>query len=175
MQIAEMVRSNKGTVGPKLLGALLTFTALLPGCTSEAGDAALYSHFERVEGAAWSDTVEYFFSFPVKDTLRAFSVTGIIRHTPAYNLKSLPLGIVCENADVARPKYETRSLLLPSPPGGGHLRDREGYYVIRELSFPIDERVTFPRAGIYTYSFRQLADLDSIPGIAQVGLVVKPL
>ena len=145
---------------------------LLSACNSLKNDV-IYSHFEPVEGQVWRDQAEYFFSFPIQDTEQKYEVTGVIRYTPAFGLKNIPVGIVKEDADSESPTYKTEVFHLefsesrPSSSGG--------HFVIREALFKIEDSASFPKAGIYTYSLRHLADKDSITGLAEVGLIVRRL
>ena len=154
---------------------LLTFGVLsvfASGCDVLRDDIA-YSRFETVEGQVWADTTEYFFSFPVKDTRQKYEVTGVVRYVPDFGFKNLPVGVVSEGADVSNPQFETVVKNLPiKEEGTGR---RSGNFVVREVRFPIEEGKTYDVPGIYTYSFRQLADTSRIGGVAEVGLVVRKL
>lgn len=157
------------------VSTLLTFLVLsmyASGCDVFRDDIA-YSRFEKVEGRMWADTAEYFFSFPVRDTDQKYEVTGVVRYVPDFGFKNLPIGIVSEGADISNPRFETevRNLSIG--------QDRAGtgseHFVVREVRFVIEEGKTYDTPGIYTYSFRQLADTARIGGVGEVGLVVRKL
>lgn len=157
------------------VSTLLTFLVLsvcASGCDVLRDDIA-YSRFEKVEDQIWADTTEYFFSFPVGDTARKYEVTGVVRYVPDFGFKNLPIGIVYEGADVSPPRFETevRNLSIEQDEAGAGSE----HFVVREVRFVIEEGKTYDTPGIYTYSFRQLADTARIGGVAEVGLVVRKL
>ena len=150
----------------------LLIASLLSACEGLKNDI-IYSRFERVSDRIWTDTEEFFYSVPITDTETKYEITGIIRYLPDFALVSLPIGIVEEGASSLTSRYATSVLQVQTPSGfGSKVSDR---YLIREARFVIEEVKKFPAQGIYTYSLRQLSEADSIPGVAEVGVIIRKL
>lgn len=146
------------------------FLVLISSCHSVDGDI-IYSRFEPIEGCVWNDTTEYFFSFPVSDTLSSYDVKGVIRLLPDFALKGLPIGVIYEDSHSENPAFHTEVLRLKVQPGS---REKSSsHFLVSEISFPIEQGKHFGEQGVYTYSFRQLTDSNAIHHVAEIGLIVR--
>lgn len=166
VQIASVQRRAVMAIAA-ITSILLLIPALLSGCRNQ-GLTPLYSHYEIIGDAHWNMDDEVFFSIPVEEVSRHYSITGVVRIVPNCRLKSIPIGIVEEDYRGAI-KTSTIHCALEKENAVG------SGYNLREYRFPIDTSRIFGRKGIHTISFRHLLQDSIASGIVEIGVLVEAL
>lgn len=163
----SLFRCEKGAM--KRLGRYGLFVAsllvvLLQACRQRV--LPDYSYYQSLEGAEWAIEDELFYTFPVSAGER-YLVEGVVRVTPDFALRQIPLGVVLETPDH---RFEESKVLLPITPA----RLRTTGYIVREYPFSIMSDFRPDTSSFYTISLRPLLRDSVIRGVIEVGVTVTP-
>ena len=152
------------------IGFVVLLAGLLLACVSCTDDRQepLYSHFEVIDDALWNIDNEVFFSIPIDEPQHAYSIIGVLRVGPKSHLKSIPVGVVEEDAN------GMISTSVFNCPFSSELVNNSGFN-LSEYSFTIDKARFFEEKGVHTISFRHLLKDSVASGIVEVGLIVRPV
>ena len=164
----SLFRSEKGAM--KWLGRYGLFVAsllvvlLLQACRQQV--LPDYSYYQSLEGAEWAIDDELFYTFSASPGER-YLVEGVVRVTPDFALRQIPLGVVLETPDH---HFEESKVLLPITPA----RLRTTGYIVREYPFSIMSDFRPDTSSFYTISLRPLLRDSVIRGVIEVGVTVTP-
>lgn len=167
-----MAKRNSDMSSTKYLcTVLMVLVAMvsLASCAKEEAPAPLYSHFVVIDDAQWRSDKEVFFSIPKPEASNdlEYTVTGVLRIGPSCRLKTIPIGVVEEDA---MGNINTSMLKCPLQT----TRPYSSGYNIKEYEFSLPGAYKFEAAGVHTISFRHLLKDSIAEGIVEVGLIVKP-
>lgn len=147
-----------------LFVAALLVVLLLQACRRRV--QPIYSYYQSLEGAEWAIEDELFYTFPVS-TGESYLVEGVVRVTPDFVLRQIPLGVVLETPDH---RFEESKVMLPITPE----RLRTTGYIVREYPFTIISDFRPDTSSSYTISLRPLLRDSVIRGVIEVGITVTP-
>ena len=165
---SSLFRSDKGAM--KRLSRYGLFVAsLLVVLLSQACRRRVqpnYSYYQSLEGAEWAVDDELFYTFSASPGER-YLVEGVVRVTPDFALRQIPIGVVLETPDH---RFEESKVLLPITPA----RLRTTGYIVREYPFAIISDFRPDTSSSYTISLRPLLRDSVIRGVIEVGVTVTP-
>ena len=147
-----------------LFVASLLVVLLLQACQRRV--QPIYSYYQSLEGAEWAIDDELFYTFSAPPGER-YLVEGVVRVTPDFALRQIPLGVVLETPDH---HFEESKVMLPITPA----KLRTTGYIVREYPFAIISDFRPDTSSFYTISLRPLLRDSVIRGVIEVGVTVTP-
>lgn len=150
----------------KNLGRLLLLIPCLMAVGCRQANLPVYSYYQSLEDMGWGQSEELFYTFPVTADER-YQVEGVVRVSPDFTLRQVPLGVVLETPDH---QYRESQLVMPV----GQRQISTTGYVVREYPFAILSDFAPEQSGTYTLSLRPLLRDSVIRGVVEVGVTVTP-
>ena len=150
----------------KNLGRLLPLILCLMAVGCRQSTLPVYSYYQSLGDMEWGPSEELFYTFPVTADER-YQVEGVVRVSPDFTLRQVPLGVVLETPDH---QYQESQLVMP-------VKQRQvgtTGYVVREYPFEILSDFAPEESGTYTLSLRPLLRDSVIRGVIEVGVTVTP-
>lgn len=150
----------------RLLIGILALTFCMAGCR----EIELYERLRNINNSEWSgeDTLRY--SFEIRDTLAAYNVFLVVRHTNLYPYRNifLNVGLQQPGDSMRNQRFEVQLAASDRWLGVG----MDDIYEHRAKMF--DQPVHFSRPGIITFTLQHLMRQDPLPGMLQAGIRVEP-
>jgi gliding motility-associated lipoprotein GldH len=145
------------------LFTIVTFTIV------SCGNRAEFEQYQKFEKQSWNRLNILKFEVPVTDTLSLFNIELVIRHLPEFKIKELPI-----NVTIYMPSGEMRTadhVLNFTGKDGNSLSECLGD--LCDISFILREDFIFPESGTYRVEVENKWPKVELPGILEVGLIVK--
>lgn len=165
---SSLFRSDKGAMKRLsrygLFVASLLVVLLLQACQRRV--QPIYSYYQSLDGEEWAIDDELFYTFSASPGER-YLVEGVVRVTPDFALRQIPLGVVLETPDH---HFEESKVMLPITPA----KLRTTGYIVREYPFAIISDFRPDTSSFYTISLRPLLRDSVIRGVIEVGVTVTP-
>ena len=147
---------------------LLTSTLLLASCDT----IDLYEKVISIPKNKWRSTYKPSFTFEIKDTISAYQLYVIIRHTEKYNYNNIWLNLYTKSPDgtVSKAPYE---LPLATNEKGWLGTGMDDLYEHRIALTPLNRQFYFKKAGNYTFSLGHIMREDPLENVMNVGLRIE--
>lgn len=165
-QNRTLSRKASRTQSQKLKGIIVALTcSLFFSCENPA----LYDQYQAIDNITWEKDKEFYFTFEVKDISVPYNLTLEVRNNNLYPYQNLWL-FCSEEQPIGPLRRDTIECMLADEFGKWYGHGISLY----QSSFPIHSQYKFPRAGQYTFSFRQGMRDDALKGIQEIGFSVRP-
>ena len=144
----------------------LLFIALA-GCKQPA----LYERLQNIQKAAWSEQQTPSFTFDITDTISAYNVYVVVRHTNQYPYRNiwLNVGLQQPGDTIRHQPFEVQLAAADSWLGTG----MDDVYEHRAALF--NQPVHFGKSGPVTFTLQQIMRQNPLPGVMQAGIRVEPV
>ncbi len=153
--------------GNKQLFLLLSVVASLCICSCRQID--VFEKNTSIPHYKWQPGYTAKGTFKITDSLAAYNLFVVIRHTDAYKYNNIWLNLGLQ-APGDTMFYQKVDLALGSDATGWY---GSGMNDIWEVRKPVRQNTRFKRAGEYTFNISQAMRDNPLPGIMSVGLRVE--
>lgn len=152
----------------------ILFYCLLPvvGCLFLSSCKPIDVHEKNtvIPGYAWSGAFTAKGSFSISDTVSAYNIYLVLRHTDAYRYNNIWLDISLNGPGDSTFTQRT-DIQLGTDANGWEGTGMNDIWEIRKLLN--GEPVRFKRTGIYNYAIKQVMEDDPLKNIMSVGLRIE--
>lgn len=142
---------------------------LLPVLLLSCSNQKIFEKFEKFENISWNRFNKLKFEINLEDTEPQFDIFLAIRHLPEIQYKELKI-----NMTIYSPSEEMRSADYVLP-----LRNKDGNSLseclgdLCDITIPIRKRFKFSEPGINRIEIESKFTKVDMPGIMEVGLIVR--
>lgn len=144
---------------------------LVGSCIAGCKQVALYERLQNIPKAAWSEDKVPSFSFEITDTITAYNVFVVIRHTNQYPYRNIWLNVGLQQpGDTARHQHFELQLAATDKWLGTGMDD---IYEHRARLF--NQPVHFSKSGTVIFTMQHIMRQNPLPGIMQAGIRVEPV
>jgi gliding motility-associated lipoprotein GldH len=147
------------------------FFVLLVISMASCGKVELFERTQNIKNAEWDDQQVPSLSFEVADTVKAYHIFVVMRHTNEYPFRNIWLNVGLQQPGDTL-KYQQFELPLAAPDkwlGTG----MDDIYEHRALLFP--NPVHFTKSGTVTFTLQHTMRRNPLPGVMQAGIRVEPI
>ncbi|MCD6063428.1 MAG: gldH [Flavipsychrobacter sp.] len=151
----------------RFLAVIAFCTALfITGCVP----SPYYQKDHTIPGNQWSSQYKPSFKFEITDTMSAYNVYFIIRHTEAYSFSNIWMWVYTKQPGDST--FQRLRVEIPlAEPSGKWLGKGMGEIWEQRLPMTKDGApMVFNKAGIYEMQFEQNMRVNPLPEILQIGL-----
>lgn len=142
---------------------LIGLIALMSSCRR----SPYYHHYETLPSDGWRADQEIFFSFSSDSLAQSMMLEGAIRLSPHFNYKHLPIGVVIES-----PSRQFETLTLDIDLSKPFAISQKGY-TYHEVLFAIEPQSKLTERGVYSVSYRHLLNDSIVPGVVELGVIIR--
>jgi gliding motility-associated lipoprotein GldH len=147
------------------IGLVVLLGGLLWACVHSD---EVYSRFHSFAGAEWEQADAVDFEVPVRDAALRYRVMIQVRNNNRYPFRNLWLFVDCRTPD-GSVRCDTVCADLADAYGKWY-GTGIGLY---NYSFPYQAHVVYPDTGVYRYTIRHAMRMDTLRGVADVGVRVE--
>ncbi len=148
---------------------LLTSCYVLVSCTH----IDLYEKAVTIPRHAWQNSYQPSFTFTITDTVSAYQLFLVLRHTDRYNYNNIYINLYAQppGADTAQKlRYDLR---LATNDNGWLASGMDDIYEHRIPLTPSNQQFYFKRAGNYTFTVEQIMRENPLANVLNVGLRIE--
>lgn len=150
---------------------LMTFICLLQGCSPPTG--ATFEKIATIKNGQWSSDDQPSFTIDIKDTTSSYQSFILLRNDDSYLYANIWLNFYVKGpGDTAFSNLQRYNLKLADIAGAWL---GKGMGSIWEHKIPIREKdaLHFTKAGTYQIKIEQMMRKDPLPGVLNIGLIIK--
>lgn len=140
-------------------------------CLAGCKEVDLYERLQNIKNAAWDEKQVASFNFDIKDTVAAYNVYVVIRHTNQYAYRNIWLNVGLQQAGdtIRHQQFELQLAAADHWLGIG----MDDIYEHRAKLF--SQPVHFNKAGTVTFTMQHTMRQNPLPGVMQAGIRVEPV
>lgn len=157
------MKINKSKAG------LLTISVLTVILLLSCSERQVYEKYIKIPDYIWNLHYEVPFEFEIKDTAAFYNVYLNIRNASIYPFSNIWIYLDKQTPKgrLTRSRYE---FVLANPDGSWK---GDGLGDIFDNHTLLEQRIRFPMAGTYTYTFQHCMRVDNLPAIMDIGLEIE--
>jgi gliding motility-associated lipoprotein GldH len=160
-----MIMKTKISVFAKWMAGLICMTWI---CS--CGQVDIFEKNTSIPGYKWSTAFTATGSFDIKDTLSAYNIYIVLRHSDAYAYNNIWLNVGLQSPGDTMYTQKI-DLSLGSNPGGWEGTGMNDIWEVRKLLNSKPSR--FKKAGEYKFSIGQLMRDNPLPDVMSAGLRIE--
>jgi gliding motility-associated lipoprotein GldH len=150
----------------KKLAFILSICSSLIGCSN----LNMFEKTVTIPAQAWYYTNKPIFSFTITDTLAAYNIFVVFRHTDAYKYNNIWLSIGSQSPGDSM-HYQNIDIALGTDAKGWEGHGMDDIFELRKNITP--GPVPFKKTGTYTFSIAQIMRENPLKHILNVGIRVE--
>ena len=136
---------------------------------SSCSDSKVFEDYHKFDDLSWNRFNNQKFDVPIEDTETEYDIFIAFRHLPGIPYKEIKINFTMHLPDG---EFRTANHIL-------ELTDKEGNSLSNclgdfcDISFPVRKGFTFSESGIVRFEIENKYTKVEMPGIVEVGLIIK--
>lgn len=147
---------------------LLCALSVMASCSDKA---KFEEHQSTGDGKRWEQEKIFSFKPNIEDVSKKYQIILALRHVDGFQLRALPVAVKIVDPDGAQTIKPYSFKVFNDK--NECLSECAGDFC--DLEKVIEDNYTFAKKGIYTFEIIHTSNINPIPNVLEIGLIVKPI